>query len=306
MIALALHGGAGTLPRAEMSDAQEALYRAGLARALAAGYCVLEEGGTSVDAVTAAVVELENDPLFNAGRGSVFTLDGHNELDASIMEGRGLRAGAVCGLEHVKNPIALARAVMEKSEHVLLAGSGAEEFALDQGFELVPRSYFHTPERWRQLQRIRGGDATLSPLTISHVGTVGAVALDTYGTLAAGTSTGGMTGKRFGRIGDSPIIGAGTYADDRSCAVSATGHGEIFIRAAVAHDISARMRHGGRDLVSAVREVVHGELLALEGKGGVVAVDRDGRISMEFNSEGMFRACRKTGGAPEIHIYRAD
>jgi beta-aspartyl-peptidase (threonine type) len=306
MIALALHGGAGTLPRSEMSGAQEALYRAGLAQALAAGYAVLEAGGTSLDAVTGAVVQLENDPLFNAGRGAVFTLDGRNELDASIMEGRGLRAGAVCGLTHVKNPIALARAVMEKSDYVLLSGAGAEDFALSQGFELVPAGYFHTPERWRQLQRIRGGDTSLSALTISHVGTVGAVALDTYGTLAAGTSTGGMTGKRFGRIGDSPIIGAGTYADDRSCAVSATGHGEIFIRAAVAHDISARMRYGGRDLASAVREVVHGELAALRGEGGVVAVDRNGRIEMDFNSEGMFRACRQAGGAPEIHIYRAD
>jgi beta-aspartyl-peptidase (threonine type) len=305
MIALALHGGAGTLPRSEMSAAQEERYRSGLAQALAAGYAVLENGGTSLDAVTSAVIELENDPLFNAGRGAVFTMDGHNELDASIMEGRSLRAGSVCGVKHVKNPIALARAVMEKSEHVMLCGSGAEEFALDQGFEFVPRSYFFTPERWRQLQRIRGGDTGLSPLTISHVGTVGAVALDTYGVLAAGTSTGGMTAKRFGRIGDSPIIGAGTYADDRSCAVSATGHGEMFIRAAVAHDIGARMRFGDRDLNTAVREVVHGELIALKGEGGVVAIDRGGNISMDFNSEGMFRACRRRGAAPEIHIYRS-
>jgi beta-aspartyl-peptidase (threonine type) len=306
MIGLALHGGAGTLPRSEMSAAQEALYRAGLAQALAAGYGVLEGGGTSLDAVTNAVVQLENDPLFNAGRGAVFTLDGHNELDASIMEGAALRAGAVCAVTHVKNPIALAREVMEQSDYVLLCGAGAEDFALSRGFEFVPRSYFGTPARWRQLERIRGGDTGISPLTISHAGTVGAVALDTYGTLAAATSTGGMTGKRFGRIGDSPVIGAGTYADDRSCAVSATGHGEIFIRAAVAHDISARMRYGGRDLVTAVREVVHGELIALKGEGGVVAIDRNGEISMEFNSEGMFRACRKSGSEPAIHIYHAD
>jgi beta-aspartyl-peptidase (threonine type) len=273
---------------------------------LAAGYAVLEGGGTSLDAVTSAIVLLENDPLFNAGRGSVFTLDGHNELDASIMDGSTLRAGAVCGLTHIKNPIALARAVMERSEYVLLNGAGAEEFALNHGFELVPRSYFYTRARWQQLERIRGGDTSLSALTISHVGTVGAVALDASGALAAGTSTGGMTGKRYSRIGDSPIIGAGTYADDRSCAVSATGHGEIFIRAAVSHDISARMRYGQRDLSTAVREVVLGELRALGGEGGVVAIDRQGEISMEFNSEGMFRASRKAGGEPEVHIYRGD
>lgn len=304
MFALALHGGAGTLPRAELGDSQEAAYRAGLAASLSAGFAVLEGGGTSLDAVTAAIVRLEDDPLFNAGRGAVFTFDGRHELDASIMDGRTLQAGAVCGLTRIKNPIALARAVMERSDYVMLSGAGAEEFASSQGFEFVASGYFHTAERWRQLERIRGGDAELSALTISHVGTVGAVALDAHGALAAGTSTGGMTGKRFGRIGDSPIIGAGTYADNRSCAVSATGHGEMFIRAAVAHDICARVRYGRRDLGTAVREVVLGELPALRGEGGVVAVDRDGDISMEFNSEGMFRASRRTGEAPQIHIYR--
>jgi beta-aspartyl-peptidase (threonine type) len=209
-------------------------------------------------------------------------------------------------LTRIRNPILLARAVMEHSEYVLLCGAGAEDFASNHGFEFVPGSYFYTAARWRQLERIRGGDTGLSALTISHVGTVGAVALDADGRLAAGTSTGGMTGKRYGRIGDSPIIGAGTYADNRSCAVSATGHGEVFIRAAVAHDISARMRYGRRDLVSAVREVVLDELPALHGEGGVVAIDRQGEIAMEFNSEGMFRASRKAGGEPEIHIYRAD
>jgi beta-aspartyl-peptidase (threonine type) len=236
--------------------------------------------------------------------GSVFTLEGRNELDASIMEGRALQAGAVCGLMHIRNPIALARAVMERSDYVLLCGAGAEAFAVEQGFELVPQSYFHTAARWQQLERIRGGDASLSALTISHVGTVGAVALDAHGTLAAGTSTGGMTGKRFNRVGDSPLIGAGTYADNRSCAVSATGHGEMFIRAAVAHDIGARMRYGGRDLAAAVGEVVHGELPALRGEGGVIAMDRHGAISMQFNSEGMFRACRRAGEEPQVHIYR--
>jgi beta-aspartyl-peptidase (threonine type) len=304
MFGLAIHGGAGTLPRAEMSSDREQRYRAGLTAALATGYSVLESGGTSLDAVTRAVVALEDDPLFNAGHGAVFTIDGRNELDASIMDGATLRAGAVSGVTHIKNPIELARTVMEHSDYVLLAGSGAEEFALTRGYRLVPRSYFHTAERFRQLERIRAGDAELSPLTISHVGTVGAVARDSRGRLAAATSTGGMTGKRYGRIGDSPVIGAGTYADDRSCAVSATGHGEIFIRAAVAHDICARMRFGGRDLDQAVREVVLEELPALGGEGGVIAVDRQGRVAMEFNSEGMFRASRVQGGEAKVAIYR--
>jgi beta-aspartyl-peptidase (threonine type) len=303
---IALHGGAGTLPRSEMNDERETAYRDGLKKALDLGYAVLADGGTSIDAVTRAIVQLEDDSLFNAGRGAVFTLEGTNELDASIMEGGTLRAGAVCGLRHIKNPIALARAVMEQSDYVMLSGAGAEEFALSRGFELVPGSYFYTPERWHQLERIRGGDTRLSALTISHVGTVGAVALDDRGSLAAGTSTGGMTAKRYNRIGDSPIIGAGTYADNRSCAVSATGHGEMFIRAAVAHDIGARIRYTQCGLADAVRQVVHGELLALGGEGGVVAIDRHGEITMDFNSEGMFRASRRAGEEPRIHIYRSD
>jgi L-asparaginase / beta-aspartyl-peptidase len=304
MFGMAIHGGAGTLPRAEMSGEAERQYRAGLREAIDAGYAVLHDGGTSLDAVTRAVVLLEDNPLFNAGRGSVFTLDGRNELDASIMEGRTLKAGAVCGLTRIRNPVELARAVMEKSEHVMLAGAGAEEFASSQGFSFVPHSYFHTAARWAQLERIRGGEIGLSGHTISHVGTVGAVALDTFGHLAAATSTGGMTGKRFQRIGDSPVIGAGTYADDRSCAVSATGHGEIFVRAAVAHDICARMRFGGRGVVEAVREVIFEELPALGGEGGVIAIDAQGEMAMEFNSEGMFRASRKAGEEAQIAIYR--
>ena len=304
MFGIAIHGGAGTLPRAEMSGDAESRYRSGLTEAIEAGYAVLEGGGTSLDAVTVAVVLLEDNPLFNAGRGSVFTLDGRNELDASIMDGRTLRAGAVCGLTRIRNPVVLARAVMEKSEHVMLAGAGAEEFASGQGFSFVPQSYFHTPERWAQLQRIRRGDTGLSGHTISHVGTVGAVALDGSGNLAAATSTGGMTGKRYQRVGDSPIIGAGTYADDRSCAVSATGHGEVFIRSAVAHDICARMRFGGRSVAAAAREVVLAELPALEGEGGVIAIDARGQIAMEFNSDGMFRAARKAGGEAFVAIYR--
>jgi len=306
MFGLAIHGGAGTLPRAESGGEKELRYRAGLAAALDAGYAVLRGLGTSLDAVTRAVMVLEDNPLFNAGLGSVFTLDGRNELDAAIMDGRTLNAGSVCGVTHVRNPIELARAVMEHSEYVMLSGAGAEEFALSRGFALVPRSYFYTPERWRQLERIRSGDAGLSALTISHVGTVGAVALDAEGRLAAATSTGGMTGKRYNRIGDSPVIGAGTYADDRSCAVSATGHGEVFIRAAVAHDICSRMRFGSRTLREAVREVVFDELVKLHGEGGVIAIDAQGEIAMEFNSEGMFRASRRDGEEAQIAIYRPE
>src|SRR3984893_14508408 len=277
MFGLAIHGGAGSLPRAEMDGERERNYRAGLAAALDAGYAVLQAHGTSLDAVTRAIVILEDNPLFNAGLGSVFTLDGHNEMDAAIMDGSSLKAGAVCGVTHIRNPIELARTVMEHSEYVMLSGAGAEECALSRGFALVPGSYFHTAERWRQLERIRRGDTGLSALTISHVGTVGAVALDGEGRLAAATSTGRMTGKRYKRIGDSPIIGAGTYADDRSCAVSATGQGEVFIRAAVAHDICARVRFGGRSVAEAVREVVQEVLPALRGEGGVIAIDREGR-----------------------------
>ena len=304
MYGIAIHGGAGTLPRAEMSFEGEGKYRAGLSEAIDAGFGLLERGGTSLDAVTRAVMLLEDNPLFNAARGAVFTLDGRNELDAAIMDGKTLRAGAVCGVTRIKNPVELARAVMDKSEYVMLVGAGAEEFASSQGFSLVPESYFHTAERWRQLERIRRGEPGLSPLTISHIGTVGAVALDARGSLAAATSTGGMTGKRYQRVGDSPIIGAGTYADDRSCAVSATGHGEIFIRAAVAHDICARMRFGGRSIAAAVAEVVLEELPALGGEGGVIAIDTNAAIAIEFNSEGMFRASRKQGEQAKIAIYR--
>ena len=303
MFAIAIHGGAGSLPRAEMTGEREAAYRAGLVRALDAGRTVLEGGGGAVEAVTVAAAALEDDPLFNAGRGAVFNADGRHELDAAIMDGRTRRAGAVCGVMHVANPVRLARAVMELSGHVMLSGAGAEEFALAAGFALVPQQYFHTAERHGQLERLRAGLAGVSPFTISHVGTVGAVALDSAGSLAAATSTGGMTGKRWGRIGDSPVIGAGTYADG-GCAVSATGHGEVFIRAAVAHDICARIRYGGRTLDRAVREVVFGELADLGGEGGVIAIDASGNVSAEFNSEGMFRASVREGGAAQVAIYR--
>jgi len=303
MYAIAIHGGAGTLPRRELSTGMEHEYRSGLSEALSAGIRVLEAGGDSIDAVTQAVMLLENCPLFNAGRGSVFTYDGHNELDAAIMNGANLAAGAVCALRRIANPIALARRVMEKSDFVMLNGAGAEEFARTQGFEFVAPDYFYSQERWNQLQRILEGDRALSPLTISHIGTVGAVALDCRGNLASATSTGGMTGKRYGRIGDSPIIGAGTFADNRSCAVSATGHGEKFICASVAHDIAARLRYGRCKLEQAVRDVIHGELPAIRGEGGVIAVDAHGAISMQFNTEGMFRACARDGEEPLVAIY---
>src|ERR1700721_4314988 len=227
MFGIVIHGGAGTLPRAEMSGDSERKYRAGLTEAIDAGYAVLQEGGTSLDAVPRAVMLLEDNPLFNAGRGSVFTLDGRNELDASIMEGRTLKAGAVCGPTRIRNPVELARAVMERSEHVMLAGAGAEEFAASQGISFVPQSYFHTPERRRPLERIRAGEFGLSGHTISHVSTVGAVALDAHGHLAADTSTGGKTGKRFERIGDSPLTGPGTSPAPSSCAVQSPTHGEV-------------------------------------------------------------------------------
>ncbi|MDE2295199.1 MAG: isoaspartyl peptidase/L-asparaginase [Gammaproteobacteria bacterium] len=302
MYGIAVHGGAGTPPRGQIEPARERRYHEGMLAALDAAREVLERGGSSLDAVVRAVVVLEDDPMFNAGRGAVCTREGHHELDASIMEGAALRAGAVCGLRHVKNPIELARAVMERSPFVMLGGAGAEEFALAEGFALVPNEYFRTEERWQQLQRVlTAGDA---PLPLAHVGTVGAVALDVHGHLAAATSTGGMTAKRYGRIGDSPVIGAGTYADDRACAVSATGHGEIFLRNAVAHDLCARMRYGGASLDQAVHDVVHGELVARGGEGGVIAIDRHGRIAIDCNVEGMFRGSLTAGGEPRTAIFR--
>jgi beta-aspartyl-peptidase (threonine type) len=302
MYGIAVHGGAGTPPRDEIEPARERRYHEGLLAALDAGRTVLERGGSSLDAVTRAVVVLEDDPLFNAGRGAVCTRDGQHELDAAIMEGAALRAGAVCGLRHVRNPIELARVVMERSPFVMLSGAGAEEFALAEGLAFVPNEYFRTVERWQQLQRVLSAGG--SPLPLAHVGTVGAVALDAHGHVAAATSTGGMTAKRYGRIGDSPVIGAGTYADDRACAVSATGHGEIFLRNAVAHDVCARMRYGGASLDQAVHDIVHGELIARGGEGGVIAIDRHGRIAIDCNVEGMFRGSLTAGGEPRTAIFR--
>jgi len=302
MISIAIHGGAGVITRSSMTPDEEAAYRADLGRALDAGYEVLASGGDSLDAVTAAVRLLEDSPLFNAGRGAVFNHEGINELDASIMDGRTLKAGAVAGVRHVRNPIELARRVMERSPHVLLAGAGAEEFALEQGLELVPRNYFFTERRWQQLEKARAGDK-LGAAALGYYGTVGAVALDSRGNLAAATSTGGMTNKRWGRVGDSPIIGAGTYADNASCAVSATGSGEFFIRSVLAHEISALIRYRGLPVAEATRQAVHGRLQDLGGDGGVIVVDRDGNVAMDFNTEGMFRGARDSKGRREIAIY---
>jgi beta-aspartyl-peptidase (threonine type) len=302
-LVIAIHGGAGTMPRAEMTPDAEARYRAGLNAALDAGYAVLERGGSSLDAVEAAVRVLEDDPSFNAGKGAVFTWDGRNELDASIMDGATRRAGAIAGVRHVKNPVTLARRVMERSPHVLLSGSGAEDFAFEQGVELVPRSYFWTERRWQQLQKFRADTARGAVADLNNrYGTVGAVALDAKGRLAAATSTGGTTGKRWGRIGDSPLIGAGTWADSR-VAVSATGDGEFFIRAGVAKDIAARMQYARAPLRDAARDTI-ATVGELGGTGGVITLDGSGNVAFEMNSEGMFRGMRDSRGRRETAIYR--
>jgi beta-aspartyl-peptidase (threonine type) len=313
-IAIVVHGGAGVINRADMTPEREALYRSGLEAARDAGYSVLERGGSSLDAVTAAVRTLEDDPLFNAGKGAVLNRLGIAELDSSIMDGKTLRAGAIAGVQHIKNPIDLARAVMEKSPHVLIAGTGAEEFALEQGFTLVPNSYFRTPARVKALKKAQqeeegaaeskpSASAVLGPVDDAK-GTVGAVALDANGNLAAATSTGGMTNKYPGRIGDSPLIGAGTYANDASCAVSATGDGEFFIRSVVAHDICALVEYKRLSLEAAAREVIHVKIEGLHATGGVIALDAAGNIVMDFNSPGMFRASRDSRGRRDVAIYR--
>jgi L-asparaginase / beta-aspartyl-peptidase len=302
MHAIAVHGGAGAMPRAELPGEVEARYRAGLERALDSGAAVLDRGGSSLDAVTAAVRVLEDDPLFNAGHGAVLTRRGRAELDASIMHGRTLAAGAVAGVEHVRNPIELARRVMEKSRHVLLVGPGAEEFALEEGLPLVPNEYFRTPERERALQRAQHGERTWELVAPPH-GTVGAVALDEAGDLAAATSTGGTTRKRPGRVGDSPIIGAGTYAKNGACAVSATGYGEYFIRTVAAYDVCAQVEYARRTLAEAVSSVLRDKIGKMGGDGGIIAVGADGTIVMDFNTEGMFRAACDARGRREISIF---
>ncbi len=303
---LVIHGGAGVV-RKEMTPEKEKAVRAGLEKALQAGYSALKSGASSLDAVTRAIVVLEDDPNFNAGKGAVFNHDGRNELDASIMDGATLRAGAVANVHRIKNPIELARAVMEKSEHVMLIEEGAEKFAKSIGMHLVDPKYFYTEERWKALQQALDEEKakTAEPGKTPHHGTVGAVALDSKGNLAAGTSTGGMTNKRFGRVGDSPIIGAGTYADAR-CAVSATGWGEYYIRATAARDICARVEFRGDELKKAADEVVLGVIPKLGGDGGVIALDKDGNIAMPFNTDGMFRGWVDRDGKTHVAIYAGE
>lgn len=297
---MAVHGGAGTITRNSMTTEREKEYRAGLEQALRAGHAILNRGGSSVDAVEAAVRVLEDNPLFNAGKGAVFTHEGRNELDASIMEGKTKMAGAVAALTIVRNPISAARAVMEKSEHVMMAGRGAELFATKMGLEIVDPSYFWTERRWKGLQNQLLEEAKKE----KPIGTVGAVAVDRNGNLAAGTSTGGMTNKKYGRIGDAPIIGAGTYAENESCAVSATGHGEFFIRWTVAHDIAALMKYRGLTVQQAGHEVIHKKLKAAGGEGGVIILDAKGNVSMPFNSDGMYRGWIGQDGVPHVSIYK--
>ena len=319
-IALAIHGGAGTIQRANMSAEQEAEYRAKLKEALQAGYQVLEQGGTSLDAVEAAIQLMEESPLFNAGKGAVFTNDGKNELDAAIMDGQTHQAGAVAGISHVKSPIAAARAVMEASPHVMMVGAGAEQFAQEQGLEMVEPSYFFTDKRHQQLEQIKATEKQELDHSGSNkahkkqsyldqhfpnrkFGTVGAVAVDKEGNLAAATSTGGMTNKRYGRVGDVPIIGAGTYADNATAAISATGHGEYFIRSVVAYDITALMKYRDMSLQEAADEVVKKKLVETGGDGGVIAVDAQGNIAMPFNTSGMYRASMDKDGKIYVGIY---
>ena len=301
-IAIVIHGGAGTIRRDAMTPDVERAYRAKLEEALSAGHRILKDGGSSLDAVEGAIVILEDSPLFNAGKGAVFTAQGTHELDASIMDGRTLNAGAVAAVRRTRNPIRLARLVMEKSPHVLLSGGGADAFARGQGLEEAPAEYFYTERRWKALQEKMKKEGGASPPR--ECGTVGAVALDRHGHLAAGTSTGGLTGKQFGRIGDSPIIGAGTYADNRTCAVSCTGHGEYFIRLAVAHRISALMAYGGLSVKEATERVVMKDLLELGGRGGVIALTAEGGVAMSFNTEGMYRGHMGPDGKAVIRIFR--
>lgn len=302
---LVIHGGAG-VEKAGLAPAEQAAARAAMEQALRAGHAVLEKGGSAVDAVAATISVLEDAPQFNAGRGAVFTHDGRNELDAALMDGATGQAGAIAGVHRVRNPIQLARAVMEHSEHVMLVGDGAEAFAQAQGIELVDPAYFRIDKRWQQLQKAlkeeaaRQAHADLE--TAKHFGTVGALALDAKGQLAAGTSTGGMTNKRYGRVGDSPIIGAGTYAN-RQCAVSGTGWGEYYLRAVAAYDICARMKYAGQTLQQAADTVINQEIPAAGGNGGAIALDAQGHMAFPFNTQGMYRGWIGADGVPHIAIF---
>lgn len=311
---IVIHGGAGTILKGNMTDSLEQAYKAKLEEAIRTGHEILANGGTALEAVQRTINVMEDSPLFNAGKGAVFTNAGTNELDASIMDGETLNAGAVAGVKTVKNPIDLAYEVMVNSDHVMLGGEGAETFAKERGIELVDPQYFYTESRYKSLKRIRekekteldhdGKTAFLDPfIKDSKFGTVGCAALDKNGNLAAGTSTGGMTNKRWGRIGDAPIIGAGTYANNATCAVSSTGWGEFFIRGMVAYDISALMEYKGLSLEEAAKLVIQEKVSALGGDGGIIAIDHEGNVAMEFNTAGMYRAKMNKNGDLEIGIY---
>lgn len=309
-ISLVIHGGAGTILRKNMTPEKEDAYQKKLEEALNAGYTILEDGGTSEEAIVAAIVIMEDSPLFNAGKGAVFTNAETNELDASIMNGRTGLAGAVAGVTTVKNPILAAKKVKDNSLHVMMTGKGADLFAVEQGLEIVDPSYFFTHNRFNQVKRIKekikGEGRIPEHLRDYKFGTVGAVALDKYGNIAAGTSTGGMTNKRYGRVGDAPIIGAGTYADNKTCGVSGTGHGEFFMRNVVAYDIAALMKYKKMKLKDAAKEVILTKLRKIEGSGGVIAMDAKGNISMTFNTPGMYRGYINSKGQPKTFIYEAE
>ncbi len=298
--AIVVHGGAGVMSKAAMGEEKQNEYKAKLDEALTLGEQLLQEGGTATDVVTEVIKVLENSPLFNAGKGAVFTSEGKNELDASIMEGKTQNAGAVAGVRDIKNPILAAREVMENSEHVFLSGKGASAFARKQGLETVPNKYFYTPDRHESLKKLQKKERQRTDSDNS--GTVGCAVLDTYGDLCAGTSTGGMTNKKYGRIGDSPVIGAGTYANNKTCAVSCTGHGEYYIRLGFARDISALMEYKNKTVAEACREEIT-KLEKMGGTGGVIALDARGNVAMEFNTSGMFRGYIKPGGEKEIAIF---
>ena len=314
-IAIVIHGGAGTILKKNMTPEKEAAYNAQLHLALETGYAILKNGGSSIDAVEKTIHVLENSPLFNAGKGAVFTHEEKNELDASIMTGNNLDAGAVAGVTTIKNPISAARKVLEDSPHVMLSGVGAETFAKEKGLELVDPSYFFTENRFKALKKVQEKEKAIldhddkvsfydPDIKDAKFGTVGCVALDKDGNITAGTSTGGMTNKRWGRIGDSPIIGSGTYANNNTCGVSSTGHGEYFIRAQVAHDISALMEYKSLSLEAAAKEVIQNKLTSMGGTGGIIALDNDGNIVMEFNTEGMYRGAIDNEGNRTIKIYK--
>jgi L-asparaginase / beta-aspartyl-peptidase len=312
-LTLVVHGGAGTILKEDMTPQLEKAYQEGLNEALNAGYAVLEEGGSAINAVKAALVILEDNVLFNAGRGSVFTKKGVQEMDAAIMDGKNLEAGAVTGVRNVRNPIELATEIMRNSNHVFLSGKGASDFAIKQGIKLEPDEFFFSQFRYDQWKQLRDSDNYSLDHTHQELeelmrnkkfGTVGAVACDKNGDIAAATSTGGMTNKKYGRIGDSPIIGSGTYANNKTCAISCTGHGEMFIRAVAAYDVSALMEYTKVGLEEAMQEVVHNKLPQIKGEGGMIGVDNEGNYSMVFNSAGMYRAVRSSDGSHEVAIYK--